>query len=126
MRLWDYRRATLVQVRTGITSEARRHARLLAEYQLSAAAVGRPGFALLAQRTREQYEVESAYMRGAPAVGYHRFGNWLAARHNVTPPNGWTSAGTVLYLAEADVKHLVTAARALEADASANRITASG
>ncbi|GAA0632277.1 hypothetical protein GCM10010174_61630 [Kutzneria viridogrisea] len=116
LNLWDNSRARIVQVRTGVPSEARRHSKLISAHGANPVVVGRPGFAVLSRRTPAEFAAEIAQMRGVPALAYSRLGECLQARHRVPAPNGWTEAGTVLYLADAVASHLVDAARAITTD----------
>lgn len=118
MFLWNESRARTVQVNTGSRDEARKHARLLRSHGADPALVGRSGFALKTGKSREQFEREDLMMRGAPAVAFHRLGEWLARRHDVPAPAGWS--GTGMYLADSGVGggHLVTAGKALRAAGS--------
>lgn len=114
--LWDERRARLVSVQASDPAQARKHAGLLRAHGADPTLVGRPGFAVLKQRTREQYDREDRMMRGAPAVAYHRLGEWLIRRHNVSAPPGWERPGTALYLADGAHEQLLKAARILSPD----------
>jgi hypothetical protein len=111
--LWDERRAKLVTVQVSKPDQARKHAALLRSHGADPALVGRPGFAMIKQRTREQYDREDLMMRGAPAVAYHRLGQWLIRRHKVPAPPGWERPGTALYLADGAHSQLTKAAQIL-------------
>lgn len=111
--LWDERRARLVSVQASRPDQARRYAALLRSHGANPDLVGRPGFAVLKQRTPEQYRREDRMMRGAPAVAFHRMGEWLIRRHNVPAPAGWERPGTALYLADGASEQLLKAARVL-------------
>lgn len=111
--LWDERRSRLVSVQASDPVQARRHAALLRAHGADPELVGRPGFAVLKQRTREQYDREDRMMRGAPAVAYHRLGEWLLKRHNVPAPPDWERPGTALFLADGAHEQLLKAARIL-------------
>ncbi|MFD8509686.1 hypothetical protein ACFV27_00870 [Streptomyces antimycoticus] len=106
LTLWDETRARLVPVQAGNPQAAQRHADLLRSHGADPAAVGRPGFASLKHRSREQFEAELLMMRGVPAVAFTRLGQWLARRHRVPAPPGWHGAGTSLFLAETRRRHL--------------------
>jgi hypothetical protein len=114
--LWDGQRSRLVQIQVSQQAEARKHARLLRSHGVDPDLVGRPGFAQFPRRTREQHKVEAQMMRGAPAVAFHRLGQWLADRHRVPAPRGWEHPGTVLFLADAVAAQFKRAARALKAE----------
>lgn len=111
--LWDDRRHRIVNVEAGNPVQARQHAALLRAHNADPAVVARPGFALLKQRTPEQFEREYQMTRGAAAIGYHRFGEWLTGRHRVPAPPGWTGEGTHLYLADTHIRGLQRAMNAL-------------
>jgi hypothetical protein len=112
--LWDEGRARLVQVSQ--PAPARKYSRLLRSHGADPELVGRPGFAQFTRRAPEQYAVEAQMMRGAPAVAFHRFGEWLSRRHQVPAPTGWRHPGTVLFLADALAARFKQAARALRAE----------
>lgn len=114
--LWDEPRTRFVKVQASDTAQARKHAGLLKSHGADPRLVGRPGFAVRDQRTKAQYDQEDPMMRGAPAVAYHRLGQWLIRRHNVPAPAGWERSGTALYLADTDRTNLRKAAQAIAAD----------
>lgn len=116
VRLWDERRLKIVGVTSGKPGEARKYARLLRSHGVDPVAVGRPGFALKAGKTADQYERELQAIRGAPAVAFHRLGQWLAQRHSVQAPPDYADRGTCLFLADADAGAFTAAARAIAAD----------
>ena len=115
-KLWDPRTGRIVQVSAGDSAGARRHARLIRSHGADPALVGRPGFALKADKPLEQFRREDRMMRGTPAIAYHRLGQWLTRRHNVAPPPGWSSPGTCLFLADTSVANFTPAAHAIAAE----------
>lgn len=116
MRLWDHRRARIVDVQTGNPTMARRHAAVLRAHGADPALVARHGFGLRSGKTDAEYERENLMIRQTPALAYHRLGEWLTSRHNVPAPPGWTSTGTGMFLAEAQPPHLLMAAEAISGD----------
>lgn len=102
--IWDHRRARFVTVVAGDAAGAWKHAALLRDHGADPVRVGTPGFASCARRSREDYTIEDAMMRGCPARAYTRFGDWLRDRHQVPVPEGWDleQRGTELWPAEAD------------------------
>ncbi|AEW92952.1 MULTISPECIES: hypothetical protein [Streptomycetaceae] len=111
--LWDDRRCRLVTVPVGRPTEARKHAALLRTHGADPAVVGRPGFAHTAHRTAAEHAREYDMMRAAPMTAFHRLETWLARRHRVPPPAGWSDTGTCLFLACTDDEQMRLAARTL-------------
>jgi hypothetical protein len=103
--LWDERRAKLTGVMVKDHAQVRRYADLLRSHGVDPTLVARPGFSISKQRPRAQYLRESSMICGAPAIAYHRFGEWLINRHHVPAPLGWKQTGTVLYLADGIADH---------------------
>lgn len=120
--LWDGRRKRLVSVQGGDPAAARKYASLLRQHGADPVLVGCRGFSTLSQRTKEQYGREYRMMRGAPALAYHRFGEWLISRHRVPAPDGWEGMGTHLYLADAKSVHLQWGSAMLAQEASSTRL----
>ncbi|MER7487928.1 hypothetical protein ABTY20_18875 [Streptomyces sp. NPDC126497] len=116
LRLWDERSACIRQLYVGRPSEARKNARLLRAYGVDPDDIARPGFALKAGKTSEQFYREDRTLRGTPAVTFHRLGQWLQHRHDVAPPPGWTSRGTCLFLADTSTANFTPAAEAIATD----------
>lgn len=115
MKLWDDRHHRLIELDPGDVKAARSHARLLRSHGADPLTFATPGFAYRAAKTEEAYHAERAILRGAPALAFHRFGDWLQKRHLVTAPTGWVDPGTVLYLAGTNITDFVPAARLMRA-----------
>lgn len=113
MYLWDERRYQLVSLPTGDAAQARKYATLLRAHGADPRLVGRPGFAVKARRSEDQFRREDLMMRGAPAIAYSRLGEWLIRRHQVPAPKGWNRPGTGLYVTDAGVHQITKAAKVL-------------
>jgi len=116
VRLWDDGRGRMTEFQAGDRSAVQRHATLLRSHGADPVTVARKGFALKPGKPAEDFIREDAMMRGTSAVAYHRFGQWLAQRHRVPPPPGWTSTGTCLYLADTHLNNFAPAALAVAAN----------
>lgn len=115
LRLWDAKRCRIIMTK-GDPARVRRYAAVLRAYDIDPTLVARPGFALKAGKTPEQFRHEDQIMRGTPAVAFHRLGRWLTERHQVAPPAGWTSTGTCLFLADTSPGNFAPAAQAIAAE----------
>jgi hypothetical protein len=116
LKLFDERAGRIAQVVVGDRAGARRRAALIRTYGVDPDAVACSGFGLKADKTPERFRYEDRLMRGVPALAYHRLGQWLQHRHDVTPPPGWTSRGTCLFLADTTISNFIPAAQAITAD----------
>lgn len=113
MCLWDDRQKKIIQVVAGDREGARKHAALIRSHGADPVRVGTPGFASQARRTPEEFRAENLMMRGAPAIAYVRFGEWLIKRHQVQPPSGLAEHGTQTYLAQTDMGRMRSVAAAI-------------
>lgn len=125
--LWDARAAKMRLVPLGegkaalVSGSARRYADLIREHHADPAALADPLFARTApDKPRAQVGAERAAAMGACALAWHRFGAWLADRHDVPPPPSLAARaaeagrGTCLYLADS-ARDLPLAAAAIGA-----------
>ena len=98
-RLWNpsTRRFRVVLCGRPVRSVSDR--KLLTAHGISTHLIGAVGFAQAKRRGPEQFKLERAMLKRAGMVAHMKMGEAMAARHQVAPPEGWRSKGTVLYLA---------------------------
>ena len=98
-RLWNPSTRRFRVVLCGRPVRSPRDRQLLTAHGISTRLISTVGFAQAKRRTPEQFKLERAMLKRAGMVAHMKMGEAMAARHQVDPPLGWSSKGTVLYLA---------------------------
>jgi hypothetical protein len=105
MHLWDGQTTKMRVARLGDYASAYKLAPLMRAHGADPALIADPayGWRKKGVKSKADYYQERDTVLGVNAIAWHRFGEWLTARHAVPPPAGHASTGTCLFLADSGI-----------------------